>query len=266
MVPEPAIEASSLLANAAGLDKIYIHSRPEMQIDENSVLKFEEFIERRISGEPNSYITEKREFYSKEFFVNKDVLIPRPETELIVDEALKVIPHSGTFVVADICAGSGCIGITLRSIKDFITLISADLSFPSVLVASRNAKLNQSEDGSFFLNTNFLDCIKEKSVDLVVCNPPYISEGEFKSLQTEVRDFEPRQALVSCEDGLAHIKEIIKRSRSKLKNGGWIILEIGIGQSRQVERIFRLSGYNKIKTIFDINNYERVIKAQWNEY
>ncbi|MGI9535193.1 MAG: peptide chain release factor N(5)-glutamine methyltransferase [Thermodesulfobacteriota bacterium] len=265
MVPEPAIEASSLLANAAGLDKITIYSSPEMKIDENSVLKFNEFITRRINGEPNSYITGNKEFYSKNFIVNHDVLIPRPETELIVEEALKIIPDNVEYIVADTCTGSGCIGITIKSIKENIKLISADIAFPATLVGSKNSKINLADFGSLFVNTSFFECIKDRSVDMVVCNPPYIANGDYNNLQEEVRNHEPKQALVSGEDGLAHIKEIVYGSKMKLKNGGWLIIEIGKGQGRQTVEFFKRCGFGQIDVVLDVNKIERVIKGQWKE-
>lgn len=263
MIPQPAIEASSLLANATGLDRMSIYSEPDTFIDEESELRFNEFLKRRINGEPNSYITGIKEFYSRKFIVGKDVLIPRPETELIVDQALGIIPDTGEYVVADICTGSGCIGVTLSSIRDNIKLVSTDISYPAARIARRNAKLNRSDFNSVSVNTNLLDCLKDRSLDMVVCNPPYVAEREYSGLQDEVRYFEPRGALISSEDGLWHIKEIINKSKEKLKNGGWIITEIGQGQSRWVLEMFKLCGYQRIDIILDMNNIERVIKAQW---
>ena len=265
MVPQPAVEASSLLANATGLDRMSIYSDPDTFIDEESELMFNEFLKRRINGEPNSYITGIKEFYSKKFIVDKDVLIPRPETELIVDQALEIIPDTGEYVVADICTGSGCIGVTLSSIRDNIKLISTEISFPAARIARKNAKINKSDFNSISVNTNLLDCLKDRSVDMIVCNPPYVAEREFSGLQDEVRNFEPRRALISGEDGLWHIKEIINKSKKKLKHGGWIITEVGQGQSRKVSELFKLCGYQRIEIILDINNIERVIKAKWKE-
>jgi len=265
LVPEPAIEASSLLSSAIGLEKLAIYTYPEMKIDEESVLKFNDYIKRRINGEPNSYITGSREFYSKRFFVNKDVLIPRPETELVVEEALKIIPDNREYLLADICSGSGCIGVAICSIKESVNLISADLSFPAARIAQRNSKLHLVNGRSLFVNTCFLDCIKNSSVDMVVCNPPYIASEDYSYLQAEIKNFEPRQALVSGEDGLTHIKEIITSSKKILKNGGWIIIEVGSDQGRRVGELFKLNGYHHIDVIPDINNIDRVIKAQWNE-
>ena len=264
-VPEPAIEASSLLSNAIGLDKISIFSNPEMQIDESSVLKLDEFLNRRINGEPNSYITGVKEFYSKKFIVNKDVLIPRPETELIVEEALKIIPETREYFVVDVCTGSGCIGVALSSIRKNIRLISTDISFSAARVADKNAKLNQVDPNSISVNTNFLDCVKNRSVDMIVCNPPYVAIEDFFNLPSEVKNHEPRKALVGGEDGFLHIKEIISRSKEKLKNCGWLIIEIGAGQCQRTVEFFELSGYKRIDISLDTNSIERVIKAQWNE-
>ncbi len=265
-VSEPAIEAASLLCSAVGLNKMSIFSNPQMQLNEDSVSKFNEFINRRIKGEPNSYITGVKEFYSREFIVSRDVLIPRAETELVVDEALKVITGSGEYFVADICAGSGCIGIALASMKKNVSLISTDISFSAVQVANKNAKLNRVASRSVFLNANFTDCIEDGSVDLVVCNPPYVATGDLMGLQDEIRDHEPERALAGGEDGLFHIREVVRRSKKKLKNGGWLIMEIGIGQCRSVMELLKLEGYDRLDVTLDMCNIERVIKAQWKRF
>lgn len=262
-VCEPAIEASSLLCRAAGVKRALIFSHPRMPLDEDCVSKFDEFISRRIKGEPSSYITGVKEFYSREFIVSRDVLIPRPETELVVDEALKVIGEQGEYFVVDVCTGCGCIGIVLASIRKNVRLISTDISFPAVKVASKNADLNHVTSRSAFVTGNFIDCVKDGSVDLVVCNPPYVAAGDLAGLQDEVRIYEPECALIGGEDGFFHIREVVRRSKEKLRDGGWLIMEIGIGQCQSVMDLLKLEGYGRLDVSLDTCNIERVVRAQW---
>lgn len=262
-VCEPAIEASYLLCRAAGLNRTLIFSHPQMQLDEGCVSKFDEFINRRIKGEPSSYITGVKEFYSMEFIISRDVLIPRPETELVVDEALKVIGDQREYFVADLCTGCGCIGIVLASIRKNVRLISTDISFPAVQVADKNAQLSRVASRSAFVNGNFADCVKDGSVDLVVCNPPYVAAGDLAGLQDEVRMYEPECALIGGEDGLFHIREVVRRSKEKLRDGGWLIMEIGAGQCQSVMDLLNLEGYDRLDVSLDTCNIERVVRAQW---
>ncbi len=237
-----------------------------MEVDEVFASKFNKFINRRVEGEPNAYITGIKEFYSKNFIVGKDVLIPRPETELVVDEALKIIPVDREYRVADPCSGSGCIGIVLASMRKNISLISTDLYFDAARTGAYNTKLNRTDNNSIFINANLIDCIKDGSLDMVVCNPPYVADRDFSQLQDEIKKHEPRRALVSGEDGFSHIKEIVFRSKEKLKNDGWLILEIGEGQSRKTVKLFELAGYREPSVTLDINKVERVVKAQCSAY
>ena len=212
-IPEAAIEASILLSFATGLDKTSLHSEPTKKVDTSSITKFNDSVSRRINGEPYSYITGKKEFYSIDFIVNKDVLIPRPETELAVDTALKEIPDNGIYRVADLCSGSGCIGVALKLYKKNIKLIAADISQAAADVCLQNVRGNSLEEGSLVINTNYLDCISDNSLDMIVCNPPYVDEAEYNILQKEVRDFEPRQALLSDDNGFEHLKKVILLSK-----------------------------------------------------
>ena len=262
-IEQPGTEARGLLADAAGVDKIKIFSEPDMGVKRPAVERFNEYIRRRAGGEPFAYITGQKEFYSKVFLVNQDVLIPRPETELVVDTALEIIPDEGEFMLADIGSGSGCIGITVCSIKKNVKAILSDISMPALKTARKNSTINSTGSATLLFNSGYLDFIKENSLDMVLSNPPYVRNDDYQKLEPEVSNYEPPEALLAGEDGLMHIREIILRTASILKQGGWLVIEIGIEQSNDALKLFEDAGFGNIEVKKDLNGIDRVISGQW---
>ena len=265
-IEQPGIEARALLADAAGLEKIKIFSEPDMGVKRPAVEKFNEYIRRRSGGEPFAYITGQKEFYSRAFNVNRHVLIPRPETELVVETALGIIPDDGEYVLADIGSGSGCIGVTICSIKKNVKAILGDISLPAIKTAKQNSTINNTGSATQLFNSAYIDFIKENSLDMVLSNPPYVRRDDYQALEPGVRNFEPPLALLAGEDGLIHIREIIIQSSSVLKQGGWLVVEIGTGQSNDALKLFEDAGFSNIKVKRDLNGIERVISGQWKNY
>jgi len=257
------LEASSLLARSIGVDKLSIFTEPHKEVNNGLIEKYNNFINRRINGEPNSYITGSREFYSLEFNVNKEVLIPRPETELLVETALEKIPENAPFTVFDAGTGSGCIGVTLGTQRETLTMIGTDISYAAVNIAMSNSRLNGTEKKCTFINCNFLSVFKSQSADMIVSNPPYIRDNDFNELQSEVKNHEPKIALIGGEDGLDHIRKLTQGARKLLKSKGWLILEFGIGQAEEIKKILTLNGFSSIKIKKDLNGTDRVISGQW---
>ena len=257
------IEASSLLAGSVGVDKLSIFTEPHKDVDEGLIEKYNDYLNRRINGEPYAYITGTREFYSLEFNVNKDVLIPRPETELVVEAVLEKIPSNTDITVFDAGTGSGCISVALGTLRDNLTIIGTDISNGAVKVAESNKILNGTEDSCNFINCDFLSAFKTGSADIIVSNPPYITDSDFEGLQREVRDFEPTLALLGGKDGLEQIRKIVVAAGDILKSEGWLIFEFGIGQADEVKEILSINGFVNIEIKKDLNGIDRIISGQW---
>ncbi len=257
------IEASSLLAGSLGVDKLSIFTEPHKDVDEGLIEKYNDYLNRRINGEPYAYITGTREFYSLEFNVNKDVLIPRPETELLVEAVLEKIPSNTDITVFDAGTGSGCISVALGTLRDNLTIIGTDISNGAVKVAESNKILNGTEDSCNFINCDFLSAFKTGSADIIVSNPPYITDSDFEGLQREVRDFEPTLALLGGKDGLEQIRKIVVAAGDILKSEGWLIFEFGIGQADEVKEILSINGFINIEIKKDLNGIDRIISGQW---
>lgn len=261
-IDNPALEASLLISKVFGIDKIDIYTQPEIEIDGERLKEFEEIIERRLGREPIGYILGETEFYSRKFFVGSGVLIPRPETEKLVEEALNIIRNISSPLVIDVGTGSGCVAIVIGSERSDSMIIASDISFDAILVAKENAKRLDVHNVSF-VNSNFLDFVKEGSFDIVVSNPPYISETELSRLEPDIRDFEPIVALDGGEDGLDCIRRVASGAISVLKSGGWCIMEIGANHNKEAIGIFKTIGYRDISFLEDLSGIKRVIKGRW---
>lgn len=257
------IEASSLLAGSVGVDKLSIFTEPHKKVNDSLIEKYNDFLNRRINGEPYAYIAGIREFYSLEFNVNNDVLIPRPETELLVECALEKIPDDKDATLFDAGTGSGCIAVTLATFRDNLKVVGTDISIGAIKTAKVNSKLNYTEKNSNFINCDFLSVFKPGSADMIVSNPPYIKDSDYDELQKEVRDYEPVVALLGGEDGLDHIRRLTLSARDLLRPGGWLIYEFGIGQSEEIFDLFSTNGFSSIEIKKDLNGIDRVISGQW---
>lgn len=242
-VPEARREAGSLVAYVLAQDRSFILTHAEDAIAEAQAERFRQSLERRAKGEPLQYITGHQEFFGLDFEVTKDVLIPRPETELLVETALKLLSdYQETPSICDVGTGSGCIAIALLCKITGARAVAIDISPAALAVAKRNAARHSvTERVDCFIS----DCFsalspqdpKQSSFDLIVSNPPYVEERAFAGLQREVRDFEPRTALAAGPDGLSIIRRLLLEAGSFLKTGGHFLFEIGFDQSAAVERL-----------------------------
>src|SRR5262245_43922006 len=207
-VPNDLLDAQTLLAEAIGKDRSYLIINFNQQIPEDVLSEFQTMVSRRAAGEPLQYITGHQEFFGLDFEVTPDVLIPRPETELIVEETIRLVQQNRTArpgppVIIDVGAGSGCIAVTLARELGDARVIASDISLAALRVARRNAARHSFEDRIGFVASDLLDSFTEESfADFIVSNPPYVSDEEIPSLQPEVRDWEPRLALTDSSDGL----------------------------------------------------------------
>ncbi len=263
-IETPGLEAYLLLSESAAIDdlsEVYVY--PDKEIDLQRFNRFQELLERRIKREPIAYILGEKEFYSKPYKVNPSVLIPRPETELLVDETLNLVKQRTSPLILEIGTGSGCISVTIASLCEDVKIVASDISHEALAVAKENITKHNQKHRISLLRGDLLNSFKGQSFDIIVSNPPYITETEFDGLESEVKDFEPEIALTAGQDGLYYIKEIISDSTKILKDGGWCVLEIGHNHKEGVQNIFRNCGFTEISSIKDLNGIERVIKAKW---
>jgi len=260
----PRLDAEVLLSACLKMDRTRFHIDREQSVTEKDYQEFRRCIERRRRGEPVAYIVGKKEFWSLLFEVNKHVLIPRPETEILVEEVLKVCssPKTRELRILEIGTGSGAISVSLAHELQNAKIVATDNSQEAINVASRNAQINNVANQISFLSGNLFDPVSGK-FDIIVSNPPYISKEEYDRLPSGVRDFEPEVALLSGADGTAFHKEIIKAGAIYLKQGGWSFLEIGAGQKEMVEFMLNESGlYDNIAFRDDYAGIKRVANAR----
>jgi release factor glutamine methyltransferase len=228
---------------------------------------FAAVIDRRARREPLAYITGEREFYGRIFDVTPAVLIPRPETELLVEEALRCLQQIGRQAphdqvrpqVLDIGTGSGCVAITLALEAPVAAIIATDVSTPALDVARRNARRLKAADRIEFRQATFAEDASGV-FDLIVANPPYVPESTRASLAPEVREYEPAGALFAGRDGLDVIRRLVPSAARALRSGGWLVMEVGIGQADEVGRLMRDSaGFSLVRFARDLQGTDRVV-------
>lgn len=259
----PDNELSLLLYETLGHELADIYSKPEMHIEDKETDAFYKVLERRIKGEPSSYITCHREFFSRDFLVDENVLIPRPETEVLVERALNVIPLSSEMAVLDVGSGSGCISVTIALERPGVKVIATDISYDALKVSRLNALKYGVEKRILFVHADLSKCARRGSVDVLISNPPYISESDYRELDPGVRDYEPRTALLGGIDGMDIIKNLITEGKQVLKQNGFCFIETGYDQADFAKELFRDNSYSNITVYRDLNGIKRVVSAQW---
>jgi release factor glutamine methyltransferase len=267
-VPNARLDAEVLLRDALGRDRAWLLAHIQDGIDDEQRRTFERTIERRAQREPLQYITGKQEFWGLEFTVTPDVLIPRPETELIVETVLGSLPDRGRpLTIVDLCTGSGCIAVSLARELKSARIFATDTSAKALDVARENAHRHGVAGRIRFLEGDLFAPLEEldiaAQVDMIVSNPPYVPQGFGSVLQPEVRDYEPAMALFAGRDGTEIHQRIIGQAPSFLKRGGLLIMEMGIGQAGALGRMVRDSGvYDSLRVLKDLAGIERVMAVQ----
>lgn len=262
-ISQPRSEAKSLLCLAIQRDKTFLiaHSEYELTVDE--IMTFEKFIEHRAKREPFQHITGKQEFYGLDFVVSKDVLIPRPETELIVENAIEFLNNLENPRFCEVGIGSGCIAVSILQNVKSSTAIGLDISEKALSVAKRNAEnIGVLERLNLKVSDVFDVLNDDEKFDLIVSNPPYIAKKDLGNLQKEVRDFDPHIALTDGKDGFSIIGKIINESPKYLCSKGYLLMEIGIDQSNKVSKMFDSNIWREICLINDLQGIPRMVKAQ----
>ena len=252
------LDAKLLLCEYLKKDKLYLVVNGDMDVLVDD--SFEELVKRREALEPMQYILGRAEFYGLDFKVNKNVLIPRPDTEILVERVIDFVGDN-QYTVLDIGTGSGCIPITVASNCKNAKAYTADISTDATKVAVYNAKLNGVEDKVTFLNMDILKEFPDFKVDCIVSNPPYIEDDVIPTLMKDVKDYEPIIALSGGEDGLVFYRRIVEKGRDILSDGGFIAFEVGHNQAQEVKEILERNGYSNIEITKDLAGIDRVVSA-----
>ena len=262
-VPEARREAGSLLSFILGKDRTFLISHAEDETDENSFVRLREFVERRAAGEPLQYITGVQDFYGREFRVTPDVLIPRPETELLIEAALQIVGDTAPFI-CDVGTGSGCIAVTLLCELSDARAVAIDKSLSALDIAKINAQQHSVAERAIFVVSDCFNSLdsRDYQFDLIVSNPPYVAERALEGLQREVRDHEPRIALSPGGDGLSVIRRLIDEGPSLIKTNGYLLMEIGFDQGEAVERLISGSAWSLSELRPDLQGIPRIVVLQ----
>jgi len=242
-------------------NRVKLYTNYDKPLSEIEVERYRQMIKRRVKGEPVAYITGKKEFFGLQFKVTKDVLIPRPETELLVEHTLEIAEKiKDTFLkIVDVGTGSGCIIITIaKLLKKKAEFFATDISEKALNVAKENAKIHNVNIK--FFKTDIMENLNE-TFTIVVSNPPYIPFKD-RRVEKNVIKYEPHTALYGGEKGTEVIEKLSQQAYKKLKPGGYLIVEFGEGQGNMVEKIFKDTGFKNIKIIKDLSGKERVISGE----
>lgn len=255
-VHAPRLTAEVLLAHALHRDRSWLYAHPEQELREVEWLHYGRYLHQRLNGKPTQYITGSQEFHGREFRVNPDVLIPRPETEHVIEAALSVC--RGARRMVDVGAGSGAIAVTLQ-LETGAFVCATDISRAALCVAVENARRLAAPVA--FIECDLLSALRDSSIDLIASNPPYVPLGDKSGLQREIRDYEPEVALFAGESGFEIYEGLITGARRVLRPGGWLVMELGY---TSLERVRAMLGaeWSTPRITADLAGIPRVLAAQ----
>jgi release factor glutamine methyltransferase len=253
----PRLDAEILLSVATGKTRAHFRAWPEKPLARQEETAFKLLLEKRLGGHPIAHLTGSREFWSREFMVTPDVLIPRPETELLIELALERIPQDQAATIADLGTGSGAIAVTLALEFSKSSITALDLSPAALKIAADNAARLGAGNMRFIQSDWFAALGLDERFDLIVSNPPYIAENDPHLLQGDVR-FEPRLALTSGIEGLDAVRRIVHASPKHLKPGGWLLFEHGYDQAGRARELLQAAGFMEVESFIDLPGHARV--------
>ena len=253
---EARFEAEQLLLHALGVERAWLFAHATDAVDEAGCQRFEVLLVRRIEGQPLAYLTGQRGFWTLDLHVNAATLIPRPETELLVEQALARLPQGDLRRVADMGTGSGAIALSIASERPLATMIATDLHAATLAVAVKNVQAHALEN-VWFRRGHWHDALGNDRFDMIVSNPPYIAAGDPHLQQGDLR-CEPAPALASGADGLDAIREIISGAPGHLVPGGWLLLEHGWDQGAAIRALLEQAGFGDVETVQDLEQRDRV--------
>jgi len=261
-IAEPRREANSLLAFALRKDRTFLITHNDYELSNEEEINFQAVLQRRAAREPFQYITGKQEFYGLDFIVTPDVLIPRPETEMIVENALEILTERQTTRFCEIGVGSGCISISVLHNARTVSAVGLDISEKALKIAKKNAEKHQVSERFDLQISDVFSRLTDEKFDLIVSNPPYIPREDIENLQAEVRDFEPLNALTDEKDGLSIIEKIITDAPKFLSANGFLLLEIGFEQAETVREMFDAQIWQTVEILPDLQGIGRMVKAR----
>ena len=254
-IENPRINAEQIISHVLGINKtdLYLNSKDVLKIEKSDLI--EQFILRRTKQEPLQYILGENEFYGCKIKVNSDVLIPRFETELLVEKVL----HENVCSILEIGTGSGAIAIALAKQMKNVQIEATDISQRALRTARQNAELNNVSIN--FIQSDIFENIKGK-YDIIVSNPPYISKKEYDNLAPEIRDYEPEIALLAKDEGLFYYKKVLENAKDYLTDKGKIYFEIGYDQAEKIKEIAKENGFDEINVFKDLNGFYRIMRIK----
>lgn len=258
----PRLDTELLLQKVLGdVDRLYIHLNLNKELTEEQKIKFIGFAEERINGRPIAYIVEKREFMGLDFFVKEGVLIPRPDTETLVEEIIEICKDRKNVSILDIGTGSGAITVSLAKYIENSNVTSFDISEIALEIGKKNAIINEVDKKIEYIKSDLFTELNDSDIkfDIIVSNPPYIKKQDIETLHTQVKDYEPYNALEGGEDGLDFYRKITEQGKKYLNECGILAYEVGHNQAEDVINIMKSNGYKQIYTKKDIQGIDRVV-------
>lgn len=262
-IESPRLDAEILLARALGCSRVNLYMDLEKPLRPEELKEVRGLVERRRNREPIAYILGTKEFYGRSFAVTPAVLIPRPDTETLVEAMLGYLDEASVDSVLDLCSGSGAIGLTLAAERANLRIVLADVSESAMEVAKLNAAALGVEGRVVFETGDLSDALRNESpFQLVACNPPYLKTEELAGLAPDVRDHEPSLALVGGDDGLAFYRRLAEQSARLVLEGGRLFLEVGFGQAGAVSELLSANGFERVAIHQDLAGVERVVELK----
>ena len=254
----PKLDSEILLSEVIKKNRQYLILKSNQRLNKEDVKSFNYLLKRRKKGEPIAYLINKKEFWKQNFYINQHVLIPRPDTELLVEETLKLFNASSKLNILDIGTGSGCILLSILNERKNFFGTGIDISKKAINVARFNAKIHQLSDRVKFYNSD-VDKFLIGKYDLILSNPPYIKQQDLKYLEIDIKCFEPKLALDGGKDGLSKIIKVINKTSMLLKRNGKFVLEIGFGQKNRILNILKKNNFFINKILKDYGKNDRCI-------
>ena len=261
-VAEPKREANSLLQFAIARDRTFLIAHPEYKLTDSEAETFRRAIARRAAREPFQHIVGRQEFYGLDFLVTPDVLIPRPETELIVERAIELLGDRPSQRFLEIGIGSGCISVAILKNCPKAFAVAVDISEPVTEIALQNAEMHDVANRLIIILSDVFENVPEQKFDLIVSNPPYVALADYADLQPEVRDHDPRAAVTDGSTGLTVIERIVVGAPTFLRSGGHLLMEIGRGQDGLVETMFDPASWKSVSFLRDLQDIPRTVDAE----
>lgn len=255
------LDAEILLCSVLKCERTHLYTYPEQNLSSEEIKSFDDLVALRAEGHPIAHLIQKKEFWSLDLKVTTDTLIPRPETEILVEAALNCIPKESSYSVLELGTGTGAISIAIASDRQLANITATDIKENALQIAQANANSHQLNNITF-VQANWFDIKNIDTYDLIVSNPPYISIDDPHLGQGDVR-FEPESALVSGKEGLDDLYMIIAGAKEYLNTNGWLLLEHGYQQGKAIRQLLEENNFSTISTLKDYSNLDRVSIGQW---